>query len=133
MSKKTLEDYLSAAYPCKLKEYVAFPVKELMELLPGRSKASITGRKHVLGISTRKIHKWTEEEIAILRNNPEMTAKELRESYFQDMNEDMINRARIRYSCSRNTKWEEDRVQLFCSYIKMVDVQKFYHIRNSLI
>ena len=101
-----------------LKEHAAFPVKDLMELLPGRSKASITGRKHTLGISTRKIHNWTEEEVAILRNHPEMTAKELRKSYFHDVDEDMINRARVRYSCSRNTKWEEDRVRLFCRLYK---------------
>lgn len=30
------------------------PVTELMKRLPGRSRASITGRKHVLGISSRK-------------------------------------------------------------------------------
>lgn len=101
-----------------LKEHAAFPVKDLMELLPGRSKASITGRKHTLGISTRKIHNWTEEEVAILRNHSEMTAKELRKSYFHDVDEDMINRARVRYSCSRNTKWEEDRVRLFCRLYK---------------
>lgn len=95
-------------------EHAAFPVKELMTLLPGRSRASITARKHTLGIATRKIHNWTEEEIAILRKNPEMTAKELRDAYFHDMDEDMINRARARYSCSRTIKWDEARIHLFC-------------------
>ena len=101
-----------------LKGNGTLPIKKLMELLPKRSKASITGRKHLLGIANRTIHNWTEEEVAILRKNPEMTAKELRDAYFHDMDEDMINRARARFSCSRNTKWEENRVQLFCQLYK---------------
>ena len=42
-------------------------IKELMELLPKRSRASITGRKHLLGITSRTIHNWTEEEKDICR------------------------------------------------------------------
>lgn len=93
-------------------------IKELMELLPKRSRASITGRKHLLGITSRTIHNWTEEEIDILRNNQESTAKELKEQYFPYLDKDTINRARVRYSCSRNTKWDEARIQLFCQLYK---------------
>lgn len=101
-----------------LKENGTLPIKELMELLPKRSKASITGRKHLLGITSRTIHNWTEEEIDILRNNQESTAKELKERYFPYLDKDTINRARTRFSCSRNTKWDEARIQLFCQLYK---------------
>lgn len=93
-------------------------IKELMELLPKRSRASITGRKHLLGITSRTIHNWTEEEINILRNNQESTAKELKEQYFPYLDKDTINCARIRFFCSRNTKWDEARIQLFCQLYK---------------
>lgn len=89
------------------------PVTELMELLPGRSRASITGRKHVLGISSRNCHKWTEEEILLLRQNADLTAKELANQYFPELPEDMINRAKARYACSREIKWTQERITLF--------------------
>lgn len=101
-----------------LKENGSLPIKKLMELFPSRSRSSITGRKHTLGIVNRKVHKWTEEEIEILRNNQELTAKELKKIYFPDIDVETINRARNRNSCGRNTKWEENRVQLFCQLYK---------------
>lgn len=101
-----------------LKENGSLPIKKLMELFPSRSRSSITGRKHTLGIVNRKVHKWTEEEIEILRNNQELTARELKKIYFPDIDVETINRARNRNSCGRNTKWEENRVQLFCQLYK---------------
>ena len=101
-----------------LKENGTLPITKLMELLPKRSKASITGRKHILGIASRTVYKWTEEEIDILRKNQDLTAKELKAQYFPYLDKDTINRARTRFSCSRNTKWDEDRIRLFCKLYK---------------
>lgn len=48
-----------------------------------------------------------------MRQNADLTAKELANQYFPELPEDMINRAKARYACSREIKWTQERITLF--------------------
>lgn len=86
--------------------------EKLMQLLPNRSKASITGRRHILEIGNLR-HKWTEAENEIIKANVELTSTELQQKFFPEFSLSVINTQRKVLNCQREITWSLEKINLF--------------------
>ena len=89
------------------------PVNELMELLPGRTRASIINVKVKNQFTNSKTHIWSEREDQILIDNSHLTVKRIREDFFPNLSETQIYKRFQTLNISKSRIWEEDKINHF--------------------
>ena len=105
--------------------YRKIPIDQLCNMLPNRTSKAITGRACILGVTGNK--PWTEEEDTILRNNTELTSREL-EQLLLNRNWQAIKRRRriLGLTKERSPLWteEEKAILISCSGLHIEEMQK---------
>src|SRR5208337_278487 len=112
-----------------LKDNEKMSLSELSDKL-GRSTRSISSERSRLGISTKTVHgqlhkKWTEKDIKFLKENPNMSAKELASKLGKRRESVYGWKAELGITTPRYVKpWTDDDIKLLKSGIPMGDLIK---------
>lgn len=83
----------------------------------GREYMSVIDKRRHLGLS-KKTHKWTKDEDAILMENQNLTTSEIQEKFLPDIRPNTILSRRKKLGVSYSAIWSDEKKALFCKIYK---------------
>ena len=87
-------------------------VRELRELLPGKTSSQISSRRSVFGL-TKPHDIWTDEDRKIIEDHPEMSWKELQREYFPHRSVMAVKNQGRFVSNRRGNRWPKEKKEKF--------------------